>query len=352
MDLLGVEIARTRQQRHYEKTRDKTTWVPDRALTAAQRTALADAIAAGPPGHRRVRPRPGPGLLRQRGMPVRGRVLQPAHRRRRRPPSTRSPTGTCLLVVLLHEAAHRVGHRGGGRWTPIPDYHDRMPRLRDACSATSPRSCWTTWPTAAPCPTPPTRRRRRRRHRRRRSGADDPAVPVSRRELARLLTDRLPHALAARRVRRRNDLVASTAVHPDYWRTLTNPRPAGLPPPAWARAAGPGTTTRSPCSPKRSGSTRPWSGSATTSAKAPCTAAAANSGASPARGRRRMRELTLRACTDLEALGGAYAEQVPALRALVDRPDPAPTGDDSWQAPARALIALERQRLGLDRQPT
>ena len=43
MDLLGVEVARARQQHHHEKTRNKTTWVPDRALTPAQRSGLADA---------------------------------------------------------------------------------------------------------------------------------------------------------------------------------------------------------------------------------------------------------------------------------------------------------------------
>jgi hypothetical protein len=31
MDLLGVDVARARQQRHYDKARDKTTWVADRA---------------------------------------------------------------------------------------------------------------------------------------------------------------------------------------------------------------------------------------------------------------------------------------------------------------------------------
>ena len=62
---------------------------------------------------------------------------------------------------------------------------------------------------------------------------------------------------------------------------------------------------------------------------------------------KKMRELTLRACTDLQALGGGYAEQVPALRALIDGQTPTPPSDDSWQQPARALVALERQRLGL-----
>jgi hypothetical protein len=43
MELLGVEVARARQHRHYEKSRDKTTWVPERSLTPAQRSALTDA---------------------------------------------------------------------------------------------------------------------------------------------------------------------------------------------------------------------------------------------------------------------------------------------------------------------
>ena len=65
---------------------------------------------------------------------------------------------------------------------------------------------------------------------------------------------------------------------------------------------------------------------------------------------KKVRDLVRRACAELETLGGAYAAQVPALRALADGTTPAPTGDDSWQAPARALIALERQRLHLDDQ--
>ena len=63
--------------------------------------------------------------------------------------------------------------------------------------------------------------------RRRRTGADDPAVPASRRELAHLLTDRLPAALTERGFADVKELVASTAVHPDYWRTLVNPKTAG-----------------------------------------------------------------------------------------------------------------------------
>ncbi|MEO3930144.1 hypothetical protein ABGB07_40795 [Micromonosporaceae bacterium B7E4] len=65
----------------------------------------------------------------------------------------------------------------------------------------------------------------------------------------------------------------------------------------------------------------------------------------------KMRKITLRACVDLESLGGAYAEQIPALHALIEGRTPTPTGEDGWQAPARALIALERHRLQLDTAP-
>src|SRR5207248_8001919 len=43
MELLGVKVARARQQRHHDKTRNKTTWVAERALTEAQRAALGEA---------------------------------------------------------------------------------------------------------------------------------------------------------------------------------------------------------------------------------------------------------------------------------------------------------------------
>ena len=67
---------------------------------------------------------------------------------------------------------------------------------------------------------------------------------------------------------------------------------------------------------------------------------------------KKMHDLALRACTDLQTLGDAYAEQIPALHALINGRTPAPPGDDSWQAPARVLLALERQRHGLnDGQP-
>ena len=54
-----------------------------------------------------------------------------------------------------------------------------------------------------------------------------------------------------------------------------------------------------------------------------------------------------RACTDLETLGGPYAEQIPALQALADGTTPAPFDDESWHNPARTLLAADRIRLGL-----
>jgi hypothetical protein len=174
---------------------------------------------------------------------------------------------------------------------------------------------------------------------------------VTRRELAHLITDRLPHALTAGGFTDAKDLVASTAVHPDVWRTLTNPRAAGF------RAS--------------MGRGRAWNYdkiallAEALGVHTPVVWLGYNLCEGAMLGRRRerwgqpgpwsktMREATERACTDLETLGGAYAEQVPALRALLTGQTPAPTGDDSWQAPARELIALERTRLGViaDAQP-
>jgi hypothetical protein len=252
-----------------------------------------------------------------------------------------------LLRVLVHEAAHRVAHRGGGRWKPVPDWADRcrgfeevlgdfaalmLGYLADAVALPD------LGETADPAPAAP---------RVRRSSADDPAVPVTRRELAHLLTDRLPHALTAGGFADAKDLVASTAVHPDFWRTLLNPKPAGF------RAS--------------MGRGRAWDYDKTSLLAAavgvhpPVVWLAYNlcEGSMYARRReqwgqpgpwgKQMREVTLRACADLQALGGAYAAQVPALRALLAGQTLAPTGDDSWQAPARTLLALERHRLGLGR---
>ena len=256
-----------------------------------------------------------------------------------------------LLGTLLHEAAHRVGHRGGGRWIPVPDYGDRTRGFEDLLSEFAALLLgYLADGGTLPDPVDPPDRAPAAGGRR--SRADDPAVPVSRRELARLLTDRLPHALAAGGFATEQDLVASTAVHPEYWRTLTtSPRPAG-----YRRMMGAGG--------------RAWNYdkvallAEAAGVHPPVVWLGYNLCEGSMHGRRReqwgrpgqwakqMRDLTLRACADLETLGGAYAEQIPALHALVNGHTPAPTGDDSWQALAQALVALERQRLGLDVQPT
>jgi hypothetical protein len=345
MDLLGVEIARARQRRHYEKTRDTTTWVPEDSLTQAQRTALAAGIrlvrrSIGSFALDRVRVYSDSetqpcmeGFYNPRTAAVAVHIDAVADRHR-------------LLGVLLHEAAHRVAHRGGGRWAPRGDYGDRCRGFEEvlgdfaaqllgylADGATLPDAVDT--PDLAPAAP-----------RVRRSSADDPAVPAARRELAHLLTDRLPRALTAGGFADAKDLVASTAVHPDFWRTLTNPKPAGF------RA--------------QMGRGRAWDYDKTSliaeavGVHPPVVWLAYNLCEAFMYGRRReqwgqpgpwtktMRDVTLRACTDLEALGGAYAAQVPALRALLTGQTVDPTGDDSWQEPARTLVALERHRLGLD----
>jgi len=347
MALLGVEVARERQQRHYERTRDKTTWVPDRALTARERGMLTAARslllrAVGPFALDRVRvysdseespcahgfytPRTGDVAIHRDALTDRHQTLS----------------------VLLHEAAHRVGHRGGGRWTPVGDYSDRsrgfehiltefggllLGHLADLADGGA-------LPEPIDPPMPANRRRARL------SAADDPAVPVSRRELAHLLTDRLPHALAARGFTDENDMVASTAVRPLYWRMLTHPRPAGFR--------------------RQQGTSTAWDYdkvallAEAVGVHPPVVWLGYNLCEGPLHGRRReqwgrpgpwakkVRDLVMRACAELEHLGDAYAAHVPALRALADGTTPAATGDDSWQAPARALIALERQRLNLD----
>ncbi len=346
MALLGVEVARVRQHQHYAKTQDKTTWLAARSLTTQQRSMLADArhlvqAAIGAFAVDRVR------------------VYERSEAHTCTLGFYQSRTGDIalhrdaftdrhvLLGTLLHEAAHRVAHRGGGRFTPVPDYGDRSLGFEDMLTefgalllahlADSNR---------LPDPTDPASPADRDPHGRL-AEADDPAVPVSRRELAHLLNDRLLHALTARGYASVKDLVASTAVHPEYWKTLTRPRPAG-----YRRAMGAGG--------------RAWNyDKVALLAEAVGVHAAVvwlgyNLCEGAMHGRRRdlwgkpgpwakqMRETTLRACTDLAALGGHYAAQIPALHALIAGDTPAPTGDDRWQAPARNLIALERQRLGLD----
>ena len=346
MTLLGVEVARVRQQRHYERTLDKTTWVPDQALTTDERHLLSTATALvrrfiGSFALDRVRVysaseespcadgfyTPGTGDIA-----VHRDVLTDRHR---------------TLAVLFHEAAHRVRHRGGGRFIPGADYGDRSRGFEQMLTEVgglllgllADLAAGGTLPEPATPPTPDTRRARL-------PAADDPAVPVSRRELAHLLTDQLPHALTAGGFTDVHDLVASTAVRPVYWNLLTRPRPAGF-----RRQQGVSTAwdyDKVALLAEAAGIHPPVVWLASNLCEGPLHGRRRDRWGQPGRWTKKVRDLVTRACTDLEHLGGAYAEHVPALRALADGMTPSPTGDDSWQAPARALIVLERQRLHLD----
>lgn len=343
MDLLGVKAAKTKLTRHYERTRGKTTWVPDKSLTAAERTVLADACALvrrtigafaldrvrvyseseeEPCAHGFYNPRTG-------DVAIHRDVL-----------ADRLET----LATLAHEAAHRVGHRGGGRWVATHDYYDRtrgFERLLTSFAGLllSQLADGGTLPDPADLPDPAPEARHRV------SAANDPAVPAVRRELAHLLTDQLPHALTTGEFASEKDLVASTAVNPAYWRTLTNPKTAGY---RKTQGGGPWDYDKIALLAEAAGVHPPvvWLGYHL------CEGAmhgrARERWGKPGPWAKKMRDAVARACTDLEALGGAYAEQIPALQALASGTTPAPTGDDRWQAPARALIALERQRLDLD----
>ncbi|WIN00036.1 hypothetical protein ACTOB_003711 [Actinoplanes oblitus] len=347
MDRLGVQLARIRRARHYERTRGRTTWVADKSLTTDERTVLTSARqlirrAIGPFAIDRVRV-----YSKSESSPCASGFYSPATGDiaiSRSVLAQRPRT----LHVLLHEAAHRVAHRGGGRWLPILDYGDRSRGFENMlCDFGTLLLGYLADGTALPeldvdvdvDPVPALRQRRT-------AAADDPAVPAVRRELAHLLTARLPHALAAGGFTDEKDLVASTAVDFDYWRTLTRPKTIGHRQQrggrAWdydkvallAEAAGlhppvvwlgyhlcEGPLYHRPR--ERWGtSSGPWT--------------------------KNMRESTLRACTNLLKIGGSYADQVPALRDLAEGRTPAPGGDDSWHAPARALLALERSRLALD----
>ncbi|GLZ00797.1 hypothetical protein [Actinoplanes sp. NBRC 103695] len=379
MERLGVEVARTRRVRHYERTRDKTTWVPLQQLTAAEREVLDETVqlvrrAIGPFALGRVRvysdSEESPcsdGFYHPRtdDVAVHRAVLSSRHQARH---------------VLLHEAAHRVGRRGGGRWRPVRDYHDRsrgfermlgdfaavlldylaagdaLPELSDEALAAGSRVL-------------------------RLAPADDPAVPGVRRELAHLLIDQLPHALTAGGFTGEKDLVASTGVHPDYWRTLTHPKVAGHrqqrggrawdydkvallaeaagvhPPVVWLGyhlCEGPiyGRPRHRGFRPDpndvrgRAGYRTPDHDGGLNGRLQPHSASR-----SSVAWTKKMREATLRACADLQALGGIYAEQIPALHDLIDGKTTAVMGDDRWHAPARTLLAIERQRLRLDATP-
>ena len=381
MDRLGVEIARTRRVRHYERTRDTTTWVPTRQLTAAERTVLDETQqlvrrAIGAFALDRVRvysdsdespcsdgfyhPRTG-------DVAIHRAALASRHRAR---------------LVLLHEAAHRVAHRGGGRWLPVGDYQDRTRGFEHTLSDFAAvlldyLAAGVALPELPEAPVLVSRTVRL-------TPADDPAVPAVRRELAHLLLDQLPHALTAGGFTDEEDLVASTGVHPDYWRTLTHPKVAGHRQQrggrAWdydkvallAKAAG----VHPPvawlgyhlCEGPLYGRTRRRELPASVGDVRGCSCGMADYGAPGHDGKpsaephpaghqrtpwtKKMRETTLRACADLQAIGGAYAAQIPALHALIDGQTTAVIGDDRWHAPARTLLAVERRRLRLEVTPT
>jgi hypothetical protein len=347
MELLGVEVAKARQTRHYDRTRGKTKWVTERSLTPAERAVLADARqlvrrAIGPFALDRVRvysaseerpcsygfynPRTGDVAIHRDALADRHEALD----------------------TLVHEAAHRVGHRGGGRWVPIPDYSDRTRGFESLLSAFAALllgylADGGTLPALADVPDSAPEGGRRA------SGADDPAVPAVRRELAHLLKDQLPQALTVGGYGSEKDLVASTAVHPGCWRTLTNPKPAGY---RKQQGGGPWDYDKVALLAEAAG-VHPavvWLGYHL------CEGAmhgrSRQNWGKPGPWAKRMRDAIARVCTDLEALGGGYAAQVPAIRALACGETPAPTGEDGWHVPARMLVALERRRLGLDGAPT
>ncbi|MDG4803635.1 hypothetical protein [Micromonospora sp. WMMD980] len=351
MGLLGVEMARARQQRHHTRNRNRTTWVTLKKLTGPEREVLRESYdlvrrAIGPFALDRVKVYDhsdeapcAEGFYR----PLTGDIaihrdaLTNRHRTR---------------LVLLHEAAHRVAHRGGGPFTPVQDYYDRsrgfehmlcefaarlLALLADGNGLPALDTTSTDGQDGASTTKTPARRGRNWR-------ADDPSVPAVRRDLAHLLLDQLPHALAAGGFRDAKDLVASTAVYPGYWRLLTNPRPVGYRP---VRGDQAGDYDNVALLAEAAGLHPPvvWLGYHLCEG--------------PIRGRRRetwgrpgpwtgkTRTAITRACTDLTALGGVYAEQVPALQALADGSTAAPLDDDTWHQPARTLLSVERRRLNL-----
>ncbi|MDG4795036.1 hypothetical protein [Micromonospora sp. WMMD1082] len=343
MGLLGVEVAKARQTRHYERTRGKTTWVAQRSLSEQERTVLAEASqlvrrAIGPFALDRIRvysdseeepcaqgfysPRTGDVAIHRDALADRHETL----------------------ATLVHEAAHRIGHRGGGRWVAIHDYRDRsrgFERLLTDVAALllGYLADGGNLPDLADQPHPAPQERRRV------SAADDPAVPAVRRELAHLLTDRLPHALATGGFTSEKDLVASTAVYPGYWHTLTHPRTAGY---RKTQGGVPWDYDKVALLAEAAGVHPPVVWLAYHLCEGAMHGRSRSTWGQPGPWAKKMRDAVHRACTGLEALGGGYAQQIPALQALAAGKTPAPTGDDSWQAPARALVALERQRLGLD----
>ncbi|GGN38086.1 hypothetical protein FHR83_005420 [Actinoplanes campanulatus] len=341
MDLLGVEVAKTQQTRHYERARNKTTWVPDRELTAAERATLTA-------GRDLVRRAIGPFAL------DRVRVYSASEQSPCADGFYTPSTGDTAihrdvladrhltLLVLIHEAAHRVAHRGGGRWLPTADYQDRTRgfeyRLSDfAAVLLGYLADSTPLPGAVDEPARTGRQPRL-------APADDPAVPAVRRELAHLLAERLPGALVDGSFRDAKDLVASTGVHPDYWRTLTQPKVAGHRQQRGGRAW---DYDKNALLATAAGLHPPvvWLGYHL--CEGPLHGRPRAKWRQPGRWAKKMRDAIERACIDLEKLGEPYARHIPALRALAEGGTPAGMHDDSWHAPARSLIAAERRRLGL-----
>ncbi|MBM0273996.1 ATP-binding protein [Micromonospora tarensis] len=353
MGLLGVEAARASQTRHVVRNANRTSWVARKALTDAERTLLNECCelvrrAIGPFALDRVK------VYDQsdespcsRGFyrPLTGDVaihrdqLTDRHR---------------TLRVLLHEAAHRVGHRGGGHWPAIPDYHDRSRGFEHMLEDFAARllglladgSGLPQIDTAAAVPDDQGRNSKadgpggRGRNWR----ADDPGVPAVRRELAHLLLDQLPNALTAGGFRTATELVASTAVYPGYWRLLTNPRPVGY---RSYRGDHAGDYDKVALLAEATGLHPPvvWLGYHL--CEGPIRGRRSETWRRPGPWTAKTRADITRACADLDKLGGPYAEQVPALQALADGTIPAPFDDESWHTPARTLLAAERSRLGL-----
>ena len=351
MQLLGVEVAKTRQRSHHD-SRHKTAWVSQMALTRSERENLHEARqlirrAFGPAALDRVRV-----YSESEQQPCADGFYSPIsgdtaiHRRAL---ASRDET----LKVLVHEAGHRVGHRGGGRWVPIQDFRDRSRGFENTLTEFAALLLGLL---AEGRPLPPTDSSPAvpggQRATARTIAADDPAVPISRRMLAHLIADRLPQALADGGFTSATDLVDSTAVSPGYWRTLTRPRTAGWRPSRNQGGGGAWDYDKVALLAEATGVHPPvvWLGYNL------CEGAIHSrprvNWGKPGPWAKKTRDVVERACADLEALGGAYAQQTPALRALAAGTTPAPAGDDSWQAPALHLLALERARLQLDRGAT
>jgi hypothetical protein len=341
MRLLGVTLAPVRHREHREQTSKHMKQIPERSLTAPERAALTEGIT----------------LIRRAigGFALDRVTVYTTSEKTDCPDGLYTPsTGDVavnrdilgdafrLRAVLAHEAAHRVTHRGGGRWLPSPDYRDRCRGFENTLGDFTAHLLRYV---ADGEPLPPAADRHATSLTRL-APADDPVVAVSRRELAHLLLDQLPHALAASGFTTDKTLIAATAVPFEYWRTLTRPKPAGF-----RRYSSGGQATnyeRVTLIAEALGVHPPvvWLGY--NLCEGSIHSRKREKWGQPGRWSPLMRTHVQRACTELLVLGGDYAAHVPALQALAAGTTTAPIGDESWQAPARTLIALERRRLGLD----